>query len=65
MGEGLGEQRGQDTGAMEDKEDEGASSSDNHHQTVDFAHTPAPAPIHTACTLPHFSFPIHSITLSH
>lgn len=33
-GEGSGEQRGQDTGAMEDKEDEGASSSDNLHQTV-------------------------------
>lgn len=30
-----------DTGAMEDKENEGASSSDNLHQTVDFAHAPA------------------------
>lgn len=44
-GEGSGEQRGQDTGAMEDKEDEGASSSDNLHQTVDFARAPAPAPL--------------------
>lgn len=41
MGEGSGEQRGQDTGAMEDKEDEGASSSDNLHLTVDFAHASA------------------------
>lgn len=44
-GEGSGEQRGQDTGAMEDKEDEGASSSHNLHQTVDFARALAPAPV--------------------
>lgn len=38
-------ERGQDTGAMEDKEDEGASSSDNLHQTADFAPAPAPTPV--------------------
>lgn len=60
MGDGSREQRGQDTGAMEDNEDEGASSSDNLHQTVEFAHAPAPAP-GTACTLTalFLSHPLH------
>lgn len=41
---------GQGTGAMEDKEDGGAISSDNLHQTVDFAQAPAPC-TSTACAL--------------
>lgn len=49
-GEGSEELRGQGTGAMEDKEDGGATSSDNLHQTVDFAHAPAPC-TSTACAL--------------
>lgn len=45
MGEGSGEQGGKDTGAVEDKEDEGASSSDNLHRTVGIARARAHAPV--------------------
>lgn len=66
MEEGSEEQGGQCTGAVEDKEDEGASSSDNLHQTVYFAHAPAPAPVQYSLyfnrNLPYPSTPSRSRT---